>query len=212
MTTEPEADAVVETRLVHDVHRRATSLLADATAAASAAAADVTALRELVVAMLRHHHESEDAGLWPLLTRAAPDLASPLGLLSAEHDVLDAQLDALDAAAPRGRAAAADAAAALRDLVHQHLAHEEPVLFPALRRHVDPADWYAFSERTVATSPPEGTHLMAAFLHEVGTAEELEVIFQHLPPPARELLPAMRAEGRAVLDRLQPARSARGAP
>jgi hypothetical protein len=51
--------------VVHDAHRRATSLLADAIARDEAPHDAVTALRDLVVAMLRHHHESEDEDLWP---------------------------------------------------------------------------------------------------------------------------------------------------
>ena len=56
-----------ETRVIHDVHRRATSTLADLWASPCAPAADVAEFRDFVVAMLEHHHTSEDEDLWPLL-------------------------------------------------------------------------------------------------------------------------------------------------
>ena len=158
-----ECPAVVETRVVHDTHRRPTSLLADAIVGDRAPGGAVAALRELVVSMLRHHHESEDRELWPILTAAAPSLADPLGDLSREHDRLD---DALDRVA-----ASTDEASAIevRDLVHDHLAHEEPILLPALRAHVTDDQWTAFSQRAVASAPQVGTDLLVALLHQVAS-------------------------------------------
>jgi hypothetical protein len=188
-----ECPAVVETRVVHDTHRRATSLLADAIVGDRAPGGAVAALRELVVAMLRHHHESEDRELWPILTAAAPSLADPLGDLSREHDRLD---DALDRVA-----ASTDEASAIevRDLVHDHLAHEEPILFPALRAHVTDDQWTAFFQRAVARAPRVGTDLLVALLHQVASEDDVEVILQHLPPDARAAVPAMRAGGEQTL-------------
>ncbi len=201
-----DSPAVAETRLVHQVHRRATSLLADVLRYPSSPLDEVAHLRDFVVATLDHHHRSEDTALWPRLLAGAPNLAGPLGALSDEHERLDAELDALHAA-PIGMPPSAGAAAravAVRDLVHEHLAHEEPVLFPALRDHVSDDAWSEFSARTVATAPEEGTELMVALLYELGTESEVELIFRHLPPPAREQLPSKRAHGLEVLKRLDP--------
>jgi hemerythrin-like domain-containing protein len=197
--------AIRETRVVHEVHRRATSLLADVTGR-PAAPPEAAELRDFVVATLRHHHHCEDADLWPLLQSTAPLLTEALGALSVEHARLDEQLDQLqgvsigDGADPaRARARAV----AVRDLVHGHLAGEEPVLFPALWRYVSAPVWDGFSVRAVASTPPESTPLLVAFLHEVGAPEDLASIFRHLPPPARELLPAKREEGRTILAALR---------
>ncbi len=215
-----ESPAVAETRLVHEVHRRATALLADVLARPAGAVddtvddtlADTAELRDFVVAMLHHHHRSEDAALWPLLLSAAPELVEPLRALSAEHEHLDTALDALHALpiSAATRDAAAERAAVVRDLVHEHLAHEEPVLFPALRAHVTDAAWTAFSAQTVATAPPEGTHLMVALLCDVGTSADVELIFQHLPPAARAAIPSQRAEGARAIAQLQGQRPASG--
>ena len=84
-----ESPAVTETRVVHDTHRRATSLLASAvTDGRSTEGRDE--LRDLVVTMLRHHHVSEDRDLWPTLVDAAPSLAGPLALRRARRSGLGA--------------------------------------------------------------------------------------------------------------------------
>jgi hemerythrin-like domain-containing protein len=201
MTTPTDTPSVVETRLVHDVHRRATTLLADATAATSRPTPHaVDELRDFTIAALRHHHESEDRELWALLRDAAPELADPLARLSREHSQLDAALDVLRGIAGDARPdELAEACAAVRDLVHEHLAHEEPVLFPALREHVTDVSWTRFSQRTIASSPANGRHLLVALLDAVGEPEELEVIYRHLPPAARELHPTLLDQGQADL-------------
>lgn len=198
--------AVVETRLVHDGQRRATTLLADLFSAPRSAlvpAAAVAELRDFVVASLDHHHRLEDTDLWPTLLAADANLSDRLAGLSAEHERLDAaladlaQVDVVVAGGPGQRAAEA-----VRDLVHAHLAHEEPVLFPALRAHLSDEQWTAFSQRAVNSAPHVGTHLLVGFLDEAGTPDQVALIFRHLPAPAKEALPAMRAQARAALTTL----------
>ncbi|MEV7979834.1 hemerythrin domain-containing protein [Streptomyces sp. NPDC086519] len=45
----------------------------------------------------RHHHESEDHVLWPLLIAADPVVETELGRLNAQHKALDAALEVLSA-------------------------------------------------------------------------------------------------------------------
>jgi hypothetical protein len=199
-----ETRAVVETRLMHGVHRRATSVLADAAGRDGVPDAPLAELRRFVVGTLRHHHESEDHRLWPLLTADAPHLTAALAVLTREHEQLDLALDALDAVPIRGagRGSVHAPAAAVRDLVHDHLVHEEPILFPALRAHVSAAAWVEFSRDVVASAPVEGGYLMFGFLDAVGPAEDVELVVDTLPGPARELVPAMREDARSTLDAL----------
>jgi len=163
-------------------------------------------LRDFIVATLHHHHRIEDHDLWPLLVAAAPALSRDLEGLSKEHERLDAALDALATVAVGGdvdRERLAAHATTVRDLVHEHLAHEEPMLFPALREHVSDQTWDGFSQRAVATAPAEANHLMVGFLEDVGTREEVDLVLRHLPADAREHLPAMRAQASATLDALR---------
>ena len=208
MSDLPEPQSVIETRLTHDMHRHATSLLAEAAARPSADWAALAELRDFLVATLHHHHESEDRDLWPLIAATAPGIASQLGDLSAEHDQLDAALDQLEGApvtATSDRAALQQAAVAVRDLIHRHLEHEEPLLFPALREHVPEQAWAEFSRKVIETSPPTGADLMVAFFDQVGEPEEVELVLSGLPAPAQELLPALRAKAKVTLDGLQAA-------
>jgi hemerythrin-like domain-containing protein len=192
--------AVVETRLVHEAQRRATSMLADAVSDGSASPEAVAELRDFVVASLEHHHRSEDADLWPMLASAAPDLTEPLRRLSREHQRLDAALTSLRHA-PAGAAgdpALKTAADNTRDLVHEHLAHEEPILLPALEAHVSDEAWTAFSRRTIEAAPSTGGHLLLAMFERVGSPGEVELILRHLPPAAVAMVPAMREQARST--------------
>lgn len=112
------------------------------------------------------------------------------------HERLDEALAGL--AATDVAAADASPALAVRDLVHEHLSHEEPILFPALRAHVTEAQWTAFTRHTVDTAPATGRHLFVGFLERVGSADEVELLLRHLPPPARDALPGVRLRAREV--------------
>jgi hypothetical protein len=196
-----ESPAVTETRVVHDSQRRGTALLADAVAEATSPSEALVDLRDHLVAALEHHHVSEDRDLWPLLRAAAPHLGDGLDRLSGEHQRLDAALAELrtaDVASP-GDPRAVAVARDVRDLVHDHLAHEEPLLFPALRTYVADADWEGFSQRTSASAPRRGIHLLVALLHEVGSDDDVGLILRHLPAEAKQGVPALLDQGRAVL-------------
>src|SRR5690606_6219438 len=89
--------AITQTRLTHATHRLATDLLVDAVDRPSADPGRLAELRDFVVTHLRHHHETEDALLWPRIVAAAPETEHLLHRLSQEHDRLDDALDRLAA-------------------------------------------------------------------------------------------------------------------
>ena len=94
--------------------------------------------------MLHHHHAVEDASIWPLLLREVADDAdrAVLRAMQAEHGQVDPALagttDAFAAMTEdpsEERRAALDAqVAAVRELLHEHLAHEEREALPLLQR------------------------------------------------------------------------------
>ncbi|MGW5465504.1 hemerythrin domain-containing protein [Streptomyces sp. NPDC003996] len=197
-----DSAAVLETRLAHDVHRVATTLLAEAADRPAVPLRALAQLRDFLVVNLRHHHETEDHDLWPQILSAAPDAAQGLDALTDEHHELDEALDRLAAVAVTDgpgsdeviRSELHAAADAVRDVVHRHLDHEEPILFPALRAHISPAAWTDFAQRVIATTPPVAGHLMIGFLDEVGTSAEVQLVLKGLPEPVHPLLPAMRSQ------------------
>lgn len=201
--TAQEPAAIAETRLLHKMHRAATSLLADAAQRDTVPAGSLAELRDFLVAALRHHHESEDHVLWPQLTAVDPTAGVELADLGPEHDALDAALETLAAVPVADRTRLVPATAHVRDLVCKHLDHEEPVLFPALAAHMPDDDWAQFSRAVISSAPPVAPYLNIGFLEQVGTPEELAVVGANLPPEAVELLPAMREQARAVLDSLR---------
>lgn len=197
-----DSAAVLETRLAHDVHRAATTLLAEAADRPAVPLRALAQLRDFLVVNLRHHHETEDHDLWPQILAAAPDAAQGLGALTDEHHELDEALDRLAAVAVADdpgtdeviRAELHTAAATVRDVVHKHLDHEEPMLFPALRAYISPEAWTDFAQRVIASTPPVAGHLMIGFLDEVGTPAEVQLVLKGLPEPVHPLLPAMRSQ------------------
>jgi hemerythrin-like domain-containing protein len=202
MSNHTEIAAITETRLIHEFHRRATTLLTEAATRPTVPLTALAGLREFLVRNLHHHHQTEDDQLWPMIEAAAPDVAKEFAALSGEHDQLDAVLDALEGVPIRDdgdRAELARAAEAVRELVHRHLEHEEPLLFPALREHISPAQWAEFSREVVATSPQESAHLIVGFLDQVGTPEEVALVLAGLPEPAQQFVPMMREQARADL-------------
>jgi len=193
--------AVVHTRLVHDTHRRASTVLAEAAADPAASGAALAEVRDFLVAHLDIHHKAEDNVLWPMIEDRDPGAAQPLARLRGEHDRLEAALEAL-AAAPidePGRTALVDSAVAVCDLVHVHLDHEEPVLFPALREHLSEQAWEDFARQVRAMTPDVETHLLVGFLEQVGTPEEVEIILRDMPARVRAEL---REQAQETLGRL----------
>lgn len=200
--TTGEPKALMETRLTHETHRLMTALLTDAAQRPSVPLAALEQLRDFLVAAVRHHHETEDGLLWPRLAGVAPAAARALAELSDEHERLDTALNRLAAVvvdAEGARPALREAAVAVRDSVRGHLEHEEPVLLPALRDHMSPAAWDDFARQVIASTPPVALHLMIGFLDEAGTPDEVELMLEGLPGPARPLVPAMREQARQDL-------------
>lgn len=111
--------------------------------------------RELV-----HHHESEDALIWPYLRKVGVDE----GLVSAMESEHGAMHEALEAASGAMAslavsASAADAQTAYDAVVHaqqvagDHLDHEERELEPQLHPHMEDPEWKAVEKQLRAGSP-----------------------------------------------------------
>ena len=109
---------------------------------------------------LTQHHEGEDAHIWPMLATKGVS-ADLLAAMESEHAAMSAALAETDTAMSRyaSSGSTADAAAAresvarTREVVEQHLAHEEDELEPQLRPHVETPEWKAV-EKKLSRQPP----------------------------------------------------------
>jgi hypothetical protein len=215
-STRTEPLPAIEMKLVHDVHRAATSLLVQAAARSAAPSAELADLRGFVVAALRHRHRSEDDALWPICETVDPGVTPALDELSAEHHRLDEALDALEAVGINAahteyveseRVPLAAAAETVRELVHEQLAREEPATFPVLRL-LTGAQRADFSRVAMESAPAAGVHLQIGLMEEVGDPDDVAAVLSGLPAPAVQALPAMCGQAWVTLDAL---RSGRGA-
>ena len=107
-------------------------------------AARVTDVARALTDFAHHHHDLEEANLFPWLARARPEFERAMRLLDGDHRVLEETLARVEAStvrdargAPRGHddralGEALRAASDLSALLARHLADEEEIAVPAL--------------------------------------------------------------------------------
>jgi hemerythrin-like domain-containing protein len=148
--------------------------------------------------LLHHHHEGEDALLWPLLRERTPDAAVRLvEAVESQHDAIDAALGAVSAA----RAAWVCAAGAddrrslageldtLHVLLETHLRLEEREVLPLAAAVVTPAEWHAIGDAAAAAmSKPDLMLAFGMFAYE-GDPEVLRSMLASAPAAPRMLVP-----------------------
>jgi hemerythrin-like domain-containing protein len=116
--------------------------------------------------VLHHHHEVEDASIWPVLverarTSGAVDDEQVLLAMEAEHDGIDPALEAVRAAFAKlsehpcddHRNALDVRMTSARGLLEAHLAHEETEALPILQRTMTVAE-FAASEKAAGKAYP----------------------------------------------------------
>jgi hemerythrin-like domain-containing protein len=101
---------------------------------------------------LHDHHRHEDDEIYPQVRAVlGAEVAATFDAMDAEHETLALALDHADAAVVgEDDAAALEAVVALRDLVRDHLAHEEETAVPFIRRALDDEFMGAFFARRQA--------------------------------------------------------------
>ncbi|QCX78479.1 Hemerythrin HHE cation binding domain protein [Streptomyces sp. YIM 121038] len=146
---------------------------------------------------VRHHHDNEDAVLWPVIAAAveqaltdgsfveglSPEGVADLASLTEDHTALDPLQDACDWAATlfgedpaRHARRLADALAAQHAALVRHVAAEERELFPVITRHVGAEDYAAAEARIRAATPVEHAPWLRAWLMSWATADDLRVL------------------------------------
>ena len=107
-----------------------------------------------VMDFLHHHHEGEDAGLWPLVRSRSAAAGDLLDRMEADHAVIVPLMAEVDAAAAAYRDSAAArtrllaALDALSGPLLTHLRAEEDEAMPLVSQAISAADWASWDQRT----------------------------------------------------------------
>ncbi len=148
--------------------------------------------------LLHHHHEGEDALLWPKLRgRVTPAARAVMDQVEAQHAAIDASLNRVGAARTAWTAAAgAEArdtlAAQLKDLhalLAEHLDLEEQAVLPLAAGALTDAEWHAVGDAAVAAMPKPALALAFGMFTYEGDPEVLRTMLQSAPAVPRLLLP-----------------------
>jgi hypothetical protein len=151
-------------RLVHSAVRRDLDRLYDALGTVGdgdrTRAGDLGRAYAFLRGELTRHHEGEDRYLWPWLATVGvdPDL---LATMESEHHTMSEALAETESAMTTyaGTGSAVDAVAArtsvahTREVVEQHLAHEETELEPQLQPHLNSPGWKDVEKKLRSVSP-----------------------------------------------------------
>jgi hemerythrin-like domain-containing protein len=178
-------------RLIHAAVRRDLERLS--TALQSFRDGDIGRARDLDRAFvnlrreLTQHHEGEDAHIWPMLEKVGVEPAL-LHTMESEHHAMAEALSetgaTMTALATSGSAAAAETARAsvvrTREVVEQHLAHEETELEPQLHPHTESPEWKAV-EKKLSRQPPSVAGPFFAWLTD-GMSDEHRAFLRTLIP------------------------------
>jgi hypothetical protein len=166
MSTNAKLDsvAVTEMSLINETHRVSTRLLVGAARRPAVPSKALAQLREFVVVGLRHLHDLETALLWPRIVTATPGAGYVRAELGPIYERLDVALKHLAGIQlmeqDDARHTLYEAAVVVRDGLHEYLRHQEPILFPALRDLITPAEWEEYIHRFVTSAPPIGRYVM----------------------------------------------------
>lgn len=156
-----------------------------------ARAADLRRAWDQLSSQLRHHHDQEEALIFPAVVGLGIDPVL-VEELEAEHEAMLRALDDLDAAMRTYAASAtvADAAAAAEAVqrglavVDRHLVHEENEFEPAVRPHLESAEWKAV-EKQLRKQPPTKAGWFFAWVEDGASDEVRAYLSSTVPGPVR---------------------------
>lgn len=142
-----------------------------------------------LVRELTHHHESEDALVWPFLLARGVD-ASLMQAMEDEHAAMKQALSeashAIDAvvADPTAERAgeAADVVARCSGVVDAHLEHEEHDVEPLLDAHHDDAEWKAVTRKLRPKRISDAGSALA-WMQDGATERERTALRAEIPAP-----------------------------
>ncbi|WP_193608469.1 hemerythrin domain-containing protein [Nocardioides lijunqiniae] len=143
---------------------------------------------------LHHHHVGEDTHIWPMLAGFGVD-AGLLSAMESEHHAMAESLtsvttavDALAGDPSAERAATARVRVAdAREVIDQHLTHEENDLEPVLLPYLDTPEWHE-TEKKLRSAPPRVAGEFFAWLQDGMEPEHRAFLRQSVPRPVTFVL------------------------
>lgn len=137
---------------------------------------------------LKHHHESEDRWVFPMMSRYVDQ--ELLGAMDDEHHAMAEALEETDAAMAKYAASGAgsDAIAARESVIRtqavvdRHLDHEEQELEPRLAPHLESPEWRQV-EKQLRSQPLGQVGRFMAWLQDGMEPHTRDYLRSSIPPP-----------------------------
>lgn len=157
----------------------------------------IAAHMELVGTVLEHHHEGEDAAIWPRLLQRCPDEIRPLVHgMEKQHERIATLHSALGMAIAAWRI---DANAAGRDAVlgilgdllpalREHLGVEEEYVLPLIEKHITTDEWDEMVAGGRAAIPPDKRTLLFGMMMYEGDAATVQQALASMPDHVRPMI------------------------
>ena len=154
---------------------------------------------DFALAALHHHHEGEDALLYPKLIARVPEQAPMTEQVEHEHLLIKTALDAASAACAAWRqrpsASTGEALAAaldhLNEVVQPHLDDEEQKVVPLAAVTFTQQEWDEMGKHGVAWIPRNKRGVAFGMMLEPLDAADRTYMLRHVPAPVRLLYPVL---------------------
>jgi len=179
-------------RVVHEMFRRATTRLVDATARLEPSTLEpvIRPYWDFYTAILHHHHHTEDVSVFPALLAGRPEMRSIIDMLEDEHVELGPNIDAVEVAVANfvtrpdvsRQRAVHDAAVTLRDWFFPHLDLEDEKVLPAIAESIPPKQWNQLDKAALKSIPRNHLAFAVSALDEV--IQGLPEQDRPAPPPS----------------------------
>lgn len=150
-----------------------------------------------MMGFLHAHHESEDAGLYPLVRERRPDAAALLDRMDADHRAVATRVAGVESAASAYGSSTAEAdrvrlvetVVALEEVLLPHLRREEDEAMPVVAEAVTDDEWRAIEqEHNLDGKSPAELGKEGHWLIDEATPEHRALVLGLVPPVQRFVL------------------------
>ena len=192
-------DMAIVHRTFRDGYEESARLVRAAPAPSTERAAFLADHIDFGIAALHHHHEAEDALLYPVLIERAPEQAEMINQVDQEHLLIKSALEATSAACAvwreRPSAETGEALAAsidhLQSVVQPHLDDEEQKVVPLAAVTLTQQEWDAMGESAAEWIPRNKKAIAFGMLLEPLDEADRAHMMRSLPAPVRLLYPLL---------------------